>query len=585
MSLPLKNNLSTAYPDSLVGYSTTLQRHPFNDRLGKLSWVNWLENPKSCILSTLPTLPILPKLSILPILPILSNLSNLSNLSKNLPINYFITKLSTKKGSLITFDELKNELVKTNDETKSMYNYHLKLKEDDDLAMIYYDIVSEFSQSSNTRLEQKEISSENSNSLKKEEKEENFNKNSEVLPTKDPLIADIEKSCRSYIFEKSTLLPIATQFNKIIYNNDAIEYLNKVDWKQVVVQPCYEGTMLLVYHHNNKWYISTRRCLDSSNSKWVKNKSYKEMFYEAIEGKMKLDDLNKNYCYHFILVYYKNRNIVSYSNLGKEYKEVYHAMTTEKYTLKEVVENNLSEKILTVDTLQFNNLESVITSLLETNERNIRNTKISTEGYIFKVYEGELYKSPFTILKIQTQIYQKLIKMKPNNSNIYQSCLELYQKDKLLEFLPYFSSIANGGIQRYNKAMRTISREILDLYHCTRQKRNPEIYYNLTDEYRKVLYNIHGVYIELRDNDYKKNDNYNKIVTNTGSYNGSTTYSSMRSINVHNVYHYLKKISGKELRQILEDRMKLIENDKMIFINKNCIYTNILTRLLFGKKM
>ena len=46
---------------------------------------------------------------------------------------------------------------------------------------------------------------------------------------------------------------------------------------------------------------------------------------------------------------------------------------------------------------------------------------------------------------VHLRIYEKLIKLKPNNSNIHQSYLELFQKDKLNDFLPYFSKYNNNN--------------------------------------------------------------------------------------------------------------------------------------------
>jgi len=203
----------------------------------------------------------------------------------SLTINDFISDLSDKKGSNITFDELKNELLKKDEDGKQIY--HINIKEDDNLAMIFYNTVHD-----------------------------NFTK--------------LEESLRSYIIEKTTLDPIASQFNKIIYNDDAVNFIKNKNWNNVVVQPCYEGTMLLVFNYNDKWYVTTRRCLDSNKSKWIKNKSYRQLFDDAMEGKFTFDDLDKNLCYHFVLVHYKNKNIVTYSGLGEEYKELYHVMTTKK---------------------------------------------------------------------------------------------------------------------------------------------------------------------------------------------------------------------------------------------------------------
>ena len=43
--------------------------------------------------------------------------------------------------------------------------------------------------------------------------------------------------------------------------------------------------------------------------------------------------------------------------------------------------------------------------------------KVTNEGFILKYYTGEPFKSPFVILKLQTELYQKITTMKPNRSN------------------------------------------------------------------------------------------------------------------------------------------------------------------------
>ena len=43
------------------------------------------------------------------------------------------------------------------------------------------------------------------------------------------------------------------------------------------------GTLLSVFYHNDKWYISTRRCLNSQDSVWgSEKKSHYQMFMEVL---------------------------------------------------------------------------------------------------------------------------------------------------------------------------------------------------------------------------------------------------------------------------------------------------------------
>ena len=441
-----------------------------------------------------------------------------------LSINQLIEQLKNTNGHDVTFDELKLEL--TNGK------YKLSLKEDDNLCMIYY------------------------NSIDQDEE------------GKDDFINNLERSCRSIILEKKTLKPIVSQYNKILYNNDTLEFLKEKLWDNVIVQKCYEGTLLIAFNYNDTWYVTTRRCLNAKDSSWVRNNSYYDMFSEAMTNKFTFDDLNKDYCYHFILLHHKNKNIVNYSWLGKDYKELLHVMTTEKFTLNEI-NYKINDNVKYIQEEKFNTLSDLLSDLNKQNELDEKYQKITNEGYVLRYYHGEISKSPFTTLKLQTSIYETVMKLKPNNSNIYQCFLELYQKDKLSDFLPYFTRYSANELKRIHVSMQTISKELLDLYHLTRNKKNPELYNSLSNQYKKCLYEIHGVYIKNRSLDFE--EGVDKASDNVG----------LRAINVFIIYKYLKDIAANELRQIYYDRMNALEDQTYIFLNKKCIHSMTQSTLMF----
>ena len=225
----------------------------------------------------------------------------------------------------ISFDELKGELQRTNDDQPV---YNVNIKENDDVALIYNNDVS------------------HDNNINNEEQ----------------LVDNFEFNCRSVVVDKANLGIIASQFNKILYNQDAIQFLQDKDWSKVVVQKCYEGTMITLFYHKDRWYITRRRCLDANESSWIKEKSYLEMFNESIEGKMSLDDLDKDNVYYFVLIHHKNKNIVNYNYLGKYYNEVYHIITTGQMS------GNLEEGLVNIADMYDGEVElatKTLTSLLE----------------------------------------------------------------------------------------------------------------------------------------------------------------------------------------------------------------------------
>ncbi len=366
----------------------------------------------------------------------------------------------------------------------------------------------------------------------------------------------LAKYCKSYIIDKSSLSPVSTQFNKIIYNEEAIKELETINWNDVVVQKCYEGTLMTVFFHGTKWYVTTRRCLNASESQWVQSKSYRELFDEAMT--FKFDDLNRNYCYHFVLLHHNNKNIVNYSDLGNTYRELIHVMTIEKGTLN-VVDYDIPN-IRKAETISFNSMNELLNQLANDGMEDEISKKIRNEGYVIQYTNNNETK----LYKLQTSVYQKMLKIKPNNYNIDQNYLELYQKDKLNDFIPYFSPFHNEIINRISTSLKTISNELHALYHATRNKKYPELYNELPPIYRMVLYNLHGIYMQHKEEHLQNPDSKVSMV-----------------LNVHDIYSYLKNMSPKDLRSLYEHRYMNLNNPMFKFLDRTCMATQTQSILMF----
>jgi len=333
----------------------------------------------------------------------------------------------------------------------------------------------------------------------------------------------------------------------------------------MIVQECIEGTLLILYY-NNGWKLSTRRCIDAYKSTWVKNISYGFLFNDIIKNKFNdinnfYSLLNINCCYHFIIVHHLNKNIVDYSKKYNEnYKELYHILTTEIYTLNEI-QFSFNE-INNINDYHYDNLNDVLMDLNNINKNDVLHKYVSTEGFIIKIYQGEIYKSPFTLIKLQSDIYIYLSYIKPNKYNIYQCFLELFLKNKLIEYLAYFEQYNKNIIKHIHTSLQTMSNEILSLYFLTRNKNNPLIYNNLSASYKNILFKLHGIYIDMLklNNNVKHNNKINKYI----------------------VYNTLIHLQPNVLLELYYDRymfMKKKTNDS-IFENK-CINTINLLNLMF----
>ena len=374
----------------------------------------------------------------------------------------------------------------------------------------------------------------------------------------------IDDDTKSIIIDKSKLKPIVSQFNKMIYNDDAINFLKDKTWgDNITVKYCYEGTMIVVFYSHNKWYVCTRKCLDAKNSFWIRNISYYDLFMEAIEGKFKIEDLNKNNCYHFILIHHKNKNIVDYSYLGGQYKNVALAMTTEKFTLKRI-KFHINDKILYPKVLVFANLDEVLAELKNISDGDKYTHHISTEGIVVDYVNN----NTLTILKLQTNVYKFINEHKPNISNVDAMLLGLYQTNRLCDIAPFFASDAGDVINRIHAAMQTISYEILNMYHLTRSRKNKRLYEQLPGSYRRALFQIHGKFLQKRQRETKQHrDNY---------------LGDHKSITVHDVYDCLKnELDLYTLKKIFIDRLDLIDNPEI----NELIVVDSFDALLQGKLM
>jgi len=370
----------------------------------------------------------------------------------------------------------------------------------------------------------------------------------------------IEQSCRCTIVEKNTLHIISAQYNNLLYDDDIIRELKheNIKWDNVEIQKSYEGTTILVFNYNDQWYTTTRRCFDANLSKWSSKKTHLEMFHNAIKDKFTYDDLNKNYYYTFILLNHNDSSIINYSS-DDEYTNVIQIQTQKKYT-HEYVEHDLDvQKSVTV---LFKDLDTLLEYIKIDNEYFRQHNKINYEGYIIK------YKKDDSIIhgKIQYDQYKQLTELKNNNQNIDQIYLELYQKDKLREFLPYFTKYTKNITNRISSSMKTLAKEILNIYHQTRNKKNPVLYNNISKCYKQHLYNIHGLYIKKN----KQNTEHN------------LEEQKDNSISIHDVYHYLKNLYPGALRNVFKSHYEMVQNKELVeYLNGDCTSLILQNSLMF----
>jgi len=391
------------------------------------------------------------------------------------------------------------------------------------------------------------------------------------------------------------------------YKEEYIKYLKKE--KDFIIT---ELSDLILLNFQNDLYKKYKFCLFSKNLNIFIIEYVPKIFYKYNIPKNELDLLKSNWIniniYENIgdLIYSINYNNIIYiiykydkyyniseinkityindlyqkANINLEINKLNHlSLIHNKYNKILYYKNNLNyEEILEYksNNIYFSCIDELIFDLEKISSINESKKRISINGYILEFNKKEYI--------INTNIYQKIYDMMPYYSNINKCYIELYKNDNLCFIINYMSQYTSEIINRINNSIKTISKEILNIYHFTRNKQNSELYNILSNNYKTILFDIHKIFMYIRKNEIKENNEDNEYID-----------LNLSTINVDIIYKYLKKINTDLLINIYLDRNELIKEIKSINIDYNkftstpnkfklicneCSYTKTLSILL-----
>jgi hypothetical protein len=221
----------------------------------------------------------------------------------------------------------------------------------------------------------------------------------------------------------------------------------------------YEGTVITVYHHNDKWFFGTSTCPTVDSSRYFHpTKTHGAMFDEAIARVMKTEApcaekgilsgdlrnqfaerLDKTKAYAFLLVHHENKHIMDYTEeFGAEYAEILQISTRDRETLEEATD---PAALVVAAPLKFETSEDAITY--------IEASAAGTPAYGIFVTRAD-----GSLLKVSSDQIVRREEVDLGNANPWQNMLHVYMlrmpdyhiKDYLAEFKqPYTLPINSHG--------------------------------------------------------------------------------------------------------------------------------------------
>jgi hypothetical protein len=332
-------------------------------------------------------------------------------------------------------DFLNSNNVSNFEEVKELLNTHnIRVKEDGDLYLVYY---------------------------KRENKDDSLNM--------------LQLECNGMILEKDTNNIVCNSYNKFCkYRNDLLDQF-KLSFNNLYIEPCYEGTLIRVYYYGDSFRVATKKCIDAKDSKWNSDKSYNELFREAVQNtEYNGFQFEKNKVYFFLLKHPENTRVFNYNSPDLVLLDIFRVDGNSVLNVTERVNKN--------DISSYQELVNYI------NHQTIDSMKY--QGFI--IFDSD---NPTIKQRINFPLYNKISELYGNESSRYLRFLELREDmNKLKEYIQYFPEHKKLFLD-YENAFIKFATDIHGLYMEVKVfKKEPIIQKN----FRKLIYNLHGIYLKDR---------------------------------------------------------------------------------------
>ncbi len=275
------------------------------------------------------------------------------------------------------------------------------------------------------------------------------------------------KDCNGIIMEKGTNKIICYTFPKGV-EMEGVD--PKIDQTKSHLEIAIEGALIRLFHYNDMWIVSTKKCINAKRAKWLTHKSFEEMFQEVFPMEI-LGGLDVNESYSFILCHPENSMVVQYPTA-----QLYHISTRNMTTMMEC------EKDIGIAKVPRHGDISILSTLSTT-------TDLTMEGYM-------LVDENFNRQKFMSPIYKRAREVWGNTNYRFFRYLELRKEgnDKMVEYLTFFPG-DQVKFMGYEQEIIALAQEILQVYLDRHVHRNGV---EIPQYYKRLIYDLHGEFLKTR---------------------------------------------------------------------------------------
>ena len=270
---------------------------------------------------------------------------------------------------------------------------------------------------------------------------------------------------------------------------------------RIVAEEFVEGTMINVFWDesiglNGGWEIATRNTVGATSSfyKGSSSKTFRDMFLEAVkENNLVIENLNKSYCYSFVLQHPENRIVVPF-NKPQLYLVALYSITNTDNNIYVKVENlteirdylkSLNSSVKFPEVYQFQKYSELI------EKYGSMNTSYDIVGVVlYNKDTGER-------AKIRNPVYEQVRNLRGNQPKLQYQYLCLRKEGKVKDFLKFYPE-NKKEFSAFRDQVHLFTDTLFSNYVSCYIKKQ-KLLREFPQQYRNHMFNIHQKFIgELR---------------------------------------------------------------------------------------
>jgi hypothetical protein len=265
----------------------------------------------------------------------------------------------------------------------------------------------------------------------------------------------------------------------------------------IVAEQFVEGTMINVFWDNSigGWEIATRNTVGATSSfyKGKQSKTFRDMFFDASkETNLVIEDLEKEYCYSFVIQHPENRIVVPFNKPDLYLVAIYKIHNDNNNIFVNVYDIQNCKKMFSNTSVKLPEVYnfSKYSELIE--KFGSMNTSYDVVGVVVhNKITGER-------TKIRNPVYEQVRNLRGNQPKLQYQYLCLRNERRAKEFLKFYPEYKNE-FSNFRDQVHLFTNTLFFNYITCYIKKERHLK-DFSEQYRTHMFNIHKIFLnELKE--------------------------------------------------------------------------------------